>query len=131
MTRGSWWVRTYASRLHRSARSIIPAVRRQLGPGHPNATPVVYGLLNTLVESEVNEDAGNMAAVDPAAFGQVAPLMDSDFVGTTAASAMDALQRQPDGVFLGIEFADLLDVEPGDDVQVLFARATKSRSCPR
>jgi putative ABC transport system permease protein len=87
----------------------------------------VYGLLNALVESELNEDAGNMAAVDPAAFGQVAPLTDSDFVGTAAASAMEALQRQPDGVYLGIELADRLDVEPGDDVQVLFARATKEQ----
>jgi putative ABC transport system permease protein len=95
--------------------------------GIQTATPVVYGLLNALVESELNEDAGNMAVVDPAAFGQVAPLIDSDFVGTTAASAMEALQRQPDGVYLGIELADRLDVEPGDDVQVLFARATKEQ----
>ena len=55
----------------------------------------MYGLLNTLLESEKNEDAGNMAAIDPAEFGQVAPVLDSDFVGTTAADAMDALQRQP------------------------------------
>ena len=68
-----------------------------------------------------------MAAIDPAAFGQVAPLVDSHFVGTTAASAMETLQRQPDGVFLGIELADRLDVEPGDDVKVLFARATKEQ----
>ena len=40
---------------------------------------------------------------------------------------MDALERQPGGVFLGSELADLLDVEPGDDVQVLFARATKNQ----
>jgi putative ABC transport system permease protein len=96
-------------------------------PGIQTATPVVYGLLNALVESELNEDAGNMAAIDPAAFGQVAPLVDSHFVGTTAASAMETLQRQPDGVFLGIELADRLDVEPGDDVKVLFARATKEQ----
>ncbi len=95
--------------------------------GIQTTTPVVYGLLNTLVESEVNEDAGNMAAIDPAAFGQVAPLIDTDFVGTTAASAMDALQRQPGGVFLEEEFADLLDVEAGDEVQVLFARATQEQ----
>ncbi|HET9561508.1 MAG TPA: FtsX-like permease family protein, partial [Propionibacteriaceae bacterium] len=96
-------------------------------PGVQTATPVVYGLLNTLVESEANEDAGNMAAIDPGAFGQIAPLIDTDFVGTTAAGAMDALQRQPNGVFLELEFADLLDVEPGDEVQVLFARATQEQ----
>jgi ABC-type lipoprotein release transport system permease subunit len=93
-------------------------------PGIQTATPVVYGPLNTLLESEKNEDAANMAAVDPAGFAQLAPLLDTDFVGTTAANAMDALQRQPGGVFLGSELADLLDVEPGDDVQVLFARGT-------
>lgn len=68
-----------------------------------------------------------MAAIDPAGFRQVAPLLDSDFVGTTAADAMDALQRQPAGVFLRSELADLLDVEPGDDVQVLFARGTNDQ----
>jgi len=95
--------------------------------GIHTVSPVVYGLLNTLLESEKNEDAGNMAAIDPAGFRQVAPLLDSDFVGTTAADAMDALQRQPAGVFLGSELADLLDAEPGDDVQVLFARGTNDQ----
>ena len=37
-------------------------------PGVQTATPVVYGLSNALVESETNEDAGNLAAVDPAAY---------------------------------------------------------------
>ncbi|HJV13818.1 MAG TPA: FtsX-like permease family protein [Propionibacteriaceae bacterium] len=96
-------------------------------PGIQTVTPVVYGLLNALVESETNEDAGNMVAIDPAAFGQVAPLIDTDFIGTTAASAMDDLQRQPAGVFLNEELADRLDVEAGDEVQVLFARATQQQ----
>jgi putative ABC transport system permease protein len=96
-------------------------------PGVQTATPVVYGLNNTLLESEVNEDAGNMAAVDPAAFSHVAPLIDTDFIGITAANAMDALQREPGGVFLGEDLADVLDVEAGDDVQVLFARGTQEQ----
>jgi putative ABC transport system permease protein len=96
-------------------------------PGVQTATPVVYGLQNALLESEVNEDAGNMAAVDPAAFAQVAPLTDSDFIGTTAANAMDALQRQPGGVLLTEDLADTLDVEPGDEVQILFARGTQKQ----
>ena len=96
-------------------------------PGIRTATPVVYGLQNALLESEVNEDAGNMAAVDPAAFAQVAPLIDSDFIGTTAANAMDALQREPGGVLLTEDLADTLDVEPGDDVQILFARGTQKQ----
>ena len=96
-------------------------------PGIRTATPVVYGLQNALLESEVNEDAGNMAAVDPAAFAQVAPLIDSDFIGTTAANAMDALQREPGGVLLTEDLADTLDVEPGDEVQILFARGTQKQ----
>jgi len=96
-------------------------------PGLTTVTPVVYGLQNALLESEVNEDAGNMAAIDPAAFAQVAPLIDTDFLGITAANAMDALQRQPSGVLLTEDLADTLDVEPGDEVQVLFARGTQKQ----
>jgi putative ABC transport system permease protein len=96
-------------------------------PGIRTATPVVYGLQNALLESEVNEDAGNMAAVDPAAFAHVAPLIDSDFIGTTAANAMDALQRESGGVLLTEDLADTLDVEPGDEVQILFARGTQNQ----
>jgi putative ABC transport system permease protein len=96
-------------------------------PGIQTATPVVYGLNNALLESEVNEDAGNMAAIDPAAFGQLAPLIDTDFLGITAANAMDALQRQPGGVLLTEDLADTLDVDVGDPVQVLFARGTQDQ----
>jgi ABC-type lipoprotein release transport system permease subunit len=96
-------------------------------PGIQTVTPVVYGLNNALLESEVNEDAGNMAAIDPAAFAHVAPLIDTDFIGTTAASAMDALARQPGGVLLTEDLADNLDVEAGDEVQVLFARGTQQQ----
>jgi ABC-type lipoprotein release transport system permease subunit len=96
-------------------------------PGLATVTPVVYGLQNALLESEVNEDAGNMAAIEPAAFAQVAPLIDTDFLGTTAGNAMDALQGQPNGVLLTEDLADTLDVEPGDEVQVLFARGTQQQ----
>jgi ABC-type antimicrobial peptide transport system permease subunit len=40
---------------------------------------------------------------------------------------MDALQRQPSGVLLTEDLADTLDVEPGDEVQVLFARGTQQQ----
>jgi putative ABC transport system permease protein len=96
-------------------------------PGIQAVAPVVYGLNNALLESEVNEDAGNMAAIDPAAFEQMAPLIDTDFIGITAASAMDALAHQPGGVLLTEDLADTLDVEPGDEVQVLFARGTQQQ----
>ncbi len=99
--------------------------------GIERATPVVFGLLNALVESETNEDAANLAAVEPAAFGQVAPLPDSTFVGQTAAEAMTALETESRGAFVGTELADLLDVEPGDSVQVLFARGTSKQKLQR
>ncbi len=96
-------------------------------PGIQTATPVVFSLLNAVVQSRFNEDAANMAAVDPATFGRVAALADANFVDTTAADAMDALRRDPGGVFVGTELADLLALEPGDPVKVLFARGTKQQ----
>jgi ABC-type lipoprotein release transport system permease subunit len=93
-------------------------------PGLQLATPVVFSPLNAVVQSEFNEDAANLAAVDPPTFGRVAALADANFVDHTAASAMDALRRDPGGVFLSAELADYLAVEPDDQVQVLFARGT-------
>ena len=95
--------------------------------GVQTATPVVFSLLNAVVQSKFNEDAANLAAVDPGTFGQVAALADANFVDTTAADAMDALARDPGGVFVGSELADLLALEPGDPVKVLFARGTKQQ----
>ena len=96
-------------------------------PGVQAATPVVFSPLNAVVQSEFNEDAASMAAVDPASFGRVAALADANFVDQTAASAMDALARDPGGVFLSSGLADYLAVEPDDEVQVLFARGTKEQ----
>ena len=96
-------------------------------PGVLTATPVVFSLQNAVLQSEFNEDAANMAAVDPATFGRVAALADANFVDRTAASAMDALRRDPGGVFVSTDLADFLALEPGDPVQVLFARGTKEQ----
>jgi putative ABC transport system permease protein len=96
-------------------------------PGVQAATPVVFSLLNAVLQSRFNEDAANMAAVDPATFGRVAALADSNFVDHTAASAMDALRRDPGGVLVGTELAEVLAIERGDTVKVLFARGTKEQ----
>jgi len=96
-------------------------------PGVQTATPVVFSLQNAVLQSEFNEDAANLAAVDPATFGRVAALAESNFVGWTPASAMDALRRDPRSVFLTSDLADYLGVEPGDPVKVLFARGTKEQ----
>ena len=95
--------------------------------GVERATPVVFGLSNALVESETNEDAANLAAVDPAAYARVAPTADGNFVGQSATAALAALEQHPTGVFVGSELADLLDVEQGDDVSVLLARGSKQQ----
>jgi putative ABC transport system permease protein len=105
-----------------------PAYAGELGvPGVQTATPVVFSLQNAVLQSEFNEDAANLAAVDPATFGQVAALADANFVDQTAAGAMDALRREEGGVFLTTDLADYLAVEPGDPVKVLFARGTKQQ----
>jgi putative ABC transport system permease protein len=96
-------------------------------PGVQGATPVVFSLQNAVLQSRFNEDAANLAAVEPATFRTVAALADSNFVDQTAASAMDALRRDPGGVFLTTDLADYLAVEPGDPVKVLFARGTKQQ----
>jgi putative ABC transport system permease protein len=105
-----------------------PGYARALAvPGIQSLTPVVFGLSNALIESETNEDAANMAAVDPAAFEHIAPLADGNFVGQSAANAMNALRAHPGGVLVESELADQLDVEQGDEVEVLFARGTKKQ----
>jgi putative ABC transport system permease protein len=105
-----------------------PAYAGELGVlGVQTATPVVFSLQNAVLQSEFNEDAANLAAVDPATFGQVAALADANFVDQTAAGAMDALRREEGGVFLTTDLADYLAVEPGDPVKVLFARGTKQQ----
>jgi len=96
-------------------------------PGVQESTPVVFSPQNAVLQSKFNEDAANLAAVDPATFAGVAALADSNFVDQTAASAMDALRRDPGGVFLTSDLADYLAVEPGDPVKVLFARGTKQQ----
>jgi putative ABC transport system permease protein len=96
-------------------------------PGLQTATPVVFSPQNAVLQSEFNEDAANLAAVDPAGFGRVAALDDANFVDHTAAGAMEALRRDPRGVFLTPDLADLLAVGPGDELRVLFARGTKQQ----
>ncbi|MCV2491972.1 FtsX-like permease family protein [Geodermatophilus sp. YIM 151500] len=88
------------------------------------ATPVVYGVENSVVRSTRNQDVANVAAVDPATFLDVAALRDENFVGTTAAEALTALADDPGGVLLSAEMAEFVSVAPGDRVRVLFAQGT-------
>jgi putative ABC transport system permease protein len=88
------------------------------------ATPVVYGVDNGRVRGIRNEDAANVAAVDPRGFLRVAAPQDDDFVGTTAEKAMTGLADDPTAILLSTDFADFISAEPGEQVEVLFNRGT-------
>jgi ABC-type lipoprotein release transport system permease subunit len=88
------------------------------------ATPVVYAVSNVILRSQRTSDPANLAAVDPASFGDVAPLRDRHFADSDAAAALRTLQRDPSAIFLSTEMAQFLKVAPGDPVYVLLARAT-------
>ena len=92
--------------------------------GVGEVAPVVYGIQNVIVRSDRTSDPANLAAVDPRAYEQVAPLHDDQFLTTTAAAAMDLLVAQPDAVLLNADFADFLQAEVGDKLLVLLARGT-------
>ncbi len=87
-------------------------------------TPVVYGVQNVIIRSDRTSDPANLAAVDPRAYQQVAPLRDDQFVTTTATQAMSVLVEQPNAVLLNTDFADFLQAEVGDTLLVLLARGT-------
>ena len=92
--------------------------------GIEEATPVVYGVENSRLRSARNEDAANLAAVDPRGFLGVAAVEDDNFVDMTAEAALTTLADDPTGILLSTELAEFLSVEPGDPIRVLFGRGT-------
>jgi putative ABC transport system permease protein len=92
--------------------------------GIDGATPVVYGVENSRLRSARNEDAANVAAVDPRGFLAVAAVEDDNFVGMTAEEALATLADDPTGVLLSTQIAEFVSVEPGDPIRVLFGRGT-------
>jgi len=82
------------------------------------ATPVVYALSNVIVRSDRTSDPANLAAVDPATFALVAP------IGSEEARALTALESHSQAVLLSRDMADFLKTDPGQDLNVLLARAT-------
>jgi putative ABC transport system permease protein len=92
--------------------------------GIDRATPVVYGVENSKLRSVRNEDAANVAAVDPRGFLAVAAVEDDNFVGMTAEEALATLADDPTGVLLSTQIAEFVSVEPGDPIRVLFGRGT-------
>jgi putative ABC transport system permease protein len=97
-------------------------------PGIAAVTPVVSGLDNSVLIGPHNQDRESLTAIDPTSFARVAALSNSFFVRRTAASAMAALQSDPEAVLVDATTADDLGVEVGSRAQVLFARGSKQQA---
>jgi putative ABC transport system permease protein len=96
-------------------------------PGVSGVTPVVSKLDNSVLIGPRDQDRQTLTAIDPTSFERVGALADAFFVRRTAASAMAALRADPRAVLVDTQAADELDVERGDEVQVLLARGTKQQ----
>ncbi len=89
------------------------------------ASPVVFGLENSVLIGPHNQRARNLAAIEPATFARVAPLPDSLFVDRSAAGAVGALEADPQGLLVDAETADDLQLDTGDTVEIILALGTK------
>ncbi|MDQ2965804.1 MAG: ABC transporter permease, partial [Chloroflexota bacterium] len=87
-------------------------------------TPVIYGVSNVILRSARTSDPANLAAVDPATFAVVAPLVDEHFDQGDAATALQALADDPTAVLVSRDMASFLKAKPGDTLHVLLVRAT-------
>jgi ABC-type lipoprotein release transport system permease subunit len=87
-------------------------------------SPVIFGVSNVILRSARTSDPANLAAVDPATFAAVAPLVDEHFDQGDAAIALQALADDPTAVLVSREMARFLKAKPGDTVHVLLVRAT-------
>lgn len=87
-------------------------------------SPVIYGVSNVILRSARTSDPANLAAIDPASYADVAPLVDRQFDQGDAATALRALADDPTAVLLSTEMASFLKARVGDTIQVLLVRAT-------
>jgi putative ABC transport system permease protein len=92
------------------------------------ATPVVYALENAVLIGAHDQDRGDLAAVDPATFGEVATLADSSFVDQRADNALAALASDPHGLLVNANKAASLSIKTGDHVKVVLARGTENQT---
>jgi len=95
--------------------------------GIHTVVPVVYGVHNVRLRSYRTVDVANLAALDPTAYGKVAPLDDSHFSSDSAAESMSDLVDFPDAILLSEDMAEFMRVEEGDSIFVLFGRATEQQ----
>lgn len=92
--------------------------------GVSTVVPVVYSTQNVIIQSHRTSDPMNLAATDPAAYQEVAPLNDDQFTTSTASLAIDSLVSQPNAVLLNVDKAEFLQAQVGDTLLVLLARGT-------
>ena len=96
-----------------------------------SVSPVVFGLENSVLIGPYNQHSMNLAAIDPATFGRLAPLPNSLFVDRSGADTLAALQADPRGLLVDSETADDLQVEEGDTVEIILALGTKRETRQR
>ena len=87
-------------------------------------SPVIYGVSNVILRSARTSDPTNVAAVDPATYQQVAPLVDDQFDQGSAATALQALIDDPTAILVSRDMASFLKAQVGDTLHVLLVRAT-------
>lgn len=95
--------------------------------GVDTVVPVVYGVHNVVLRSNRTSDVANMAALNPGAYAQVAPLVDAHFSNGSADKEMGMLAKRSDTVLLSKHMADFLQVQEGDTISVLLARGTSEQ----
>ena len=86
--------------------------------------PVIYGVHNVIMRSDRTSDIANLAAVDPLALAQIAPLDDRHFPGGSAATAMQELAANPDAILMSTQMSQFLRAPVGTRLRVLLARGT-------
>lgn len=92
--------------------------------GVAQVSPVVYSIRNVILRSARTSDPANLAAIDPASFGSVAPLRNDNFPTGDADAVLRTLQTDPGAVLLSNHMAQFLKAKVGDTLHVLLARGT-------
>lgn len=90
--------------------------------------PVVYGVHNVILRSNRTSEVANLAALDPLAYAQVAPLVDTHFPNGTAVANLTQIAQNPDAILLSVDMADFLQAEVGDTLLVLLARGSSEQT---
>jgi len=99
-----------------------PAVEDFLVDGVEAVTPVVYGVHDAIIRSDRTSEVVNLAAVDPDAYGAVAPLQDAHFADGSADAALRHFRDDPRAILLSEDMAAFLEASVGDPLEVLLDR---------